>query len=559
MASSTATLARGATALAALALVSLAPATATADILLNELQADNEITIADDHDEYDDWVELVNTGTQAVDLTGYHLSDDDDLEEIHELPGPLSIAAGGRLLLWADGQVDQGPTHLPFRLSSSGETVTLLAPDGVTVVDRIEFPRQFPDHVFQRYPDAGSTWTWGRDPSPVAPNTAPHHGGFLVLNELMPRNQNVIQDDAGDFDPWLEIHNPLPIDVSLAGMTLHVAGGTTAPLPSLALAPRAYELVWCDGDAGQGAWHLPELLLAAGGGLELRAADGVTASEVIYPALDIDVAFARMPDGGPWQTTVMVTPGQTNPATGDPPLVINEFLARNDSGITDEAGDHEDWLELYNPGDTPVALAGLFLTDDLAVPDAWALPAIELAPREHVIVWCDDDEEEGALHASFKISADGEELGLYLGDELVDSIVFGPQATDVSTGRRVDAGLPWISFDEPTPGAPNQGTVAAPASAPAPAAVLLPPRPNPFNPHVELAWRQAEAGRTRLDVFDLRGRLVARLADRWFAPGDHALAWDGRDRRGRAAPSGVYVVQLRQGTMRASTRLTLAR
>ena len=557
MAPSTATLARAAAVLAALALVFLSPATTRADILLNELQADNENTIADDHDEYDDWFELVNTGAQAVDLTGYQLSDDDDLAETHVLPGPLSIAAGGRLLLWADGQVDQGPAHLPFRLSSSGETVTLLAPDGVTVIDQIEFPRQFPDHVFQRYPDAGSTWTWGRDPSPLAPNTAPRHGGFLVLNELMPKNQTVIQDDAGDYDDWLEIHNPLPIDVSLAGMTLHVAGGTTAPLPSLALAPQAYRLVWCDGDAGQGAWHLPELLMAAGGGLELRADDGVAASEVIYPALDTDHAQARMPDGGPWQTTVMVTPGQTNPATSDPLLVINEFLASNDTGIVDEAGDHEDWLELYNPGDAPVALAGLFLTDDLAVPDAWALPAIDLAPGEHLVVWCDDDEEEGPLHASFKISANGEELGLFLGDELIDSIVFGAQTTDVSTGRRVDAGLPWISFDEPSPGEPNQGAVAAPA--PTPASVLLAPRPNPFNPRVELAWRQAEAGWTRLDVFDLRGRLVARLADRWFAPGDHVLTWDGRDRRGRAAPSGVYTVQLRQGATRASARLTLAR
>jgi len=535
----------------------LLPASVSAAIIINELQSDNEQTVADDHGEFDDWIELLNTGSVTVDLTGYRISDDLDLADPYILPGPLTMAPGARLLLWADGQIGQGAAHLPFRLSSSGEAVSLITPDGLSIVDQLEYPRQFTDHVYQRYPDASAGWTWGRDPSPMAANLEPNHGGFLVLNELMPINSTVITDDAEEYEPWLEIHNPLLVPVDVSGMLLGAVAGDEFALPSLVLEPQAYVLVWLDGQPEQGVWHGPDLLSSSGGALLLAAADGVTASDVLYPALAADVALARMPDGGVWQSTVLVTPGQTNPATASPLLVINEFLASNDTGITDEAGDHEDWVELYNPGDAAVSLAGMFLTDDLSAPDAWPLPFLSLEAGDYLIIWCDNDPEEGALHTNFKLSASGEELALYLGDELVDSIVFGSQTTDVSTGRRVDAGLPWITFDEPTPGAANHPAVAAPV--PGPTATLLPPRPNPFNPRVELAWRAPAAGEVSLEILDLQGCRVAVLHQGWLPAGTQRVIWDGRDARGRNVPSGTYAVLLRQGGESSARTITLVR
>lgn len=536
-------------------------ATASADVhdlRINELQADNEQTIADDADEYDDWFELVNVGSTPVDLDGLCVTDDPDHEELHAIPGSLVVPAGGRIILWADGQPGQGIAHLPFRLSSSGEYLAVLDVDSTTVLDMVDFGRQFTDRVYQRYPDGSGDWTWGRDPSPNAQNTAPHHGGFLVLNELMPTNTEVIVDGAGDYDPWLELNNPLPIPVSLDGMTLRDAVGSPLPLAAIVMPAAGYQLLWLDGETAEGPDHIDALLNSQGGALVLAAVDAVVADDVIYPAIVADESYARIPDGGNWHTTVLVTPGQTNPGSLDPLLLINEFLASNLNGHTDEAGDAEDWVELYNPREEPLALAGISLTDDLTIPDRWFLPDMVLESHAFLLIWCDNDPEEGVLHATFKLSAAGEELGIFLGEELLDSIVFGAQTTDVSTGRRVDAGLPWVTFDPPTPGESNGGAVAAPDFE-AVRARLHEPFPNPFNPSVSVVYEAPKATTVALDVFDLQGHHVRTLVAGAVPAGRHTAIWYGNDGNGRALPSGVYGVRMCADGVTSVQRVTLVR
>lgn len=138
-------------------------------------------------------------------------------------------------------------------------------------------------------------------------------------------------------------------------------------------------------------------------------------------------------------------------------LCVNEFLALNDSTLADEFGEYDDWIELYNSGSSVVSLDGLFLTDDPAVPAGWQLPDTVLNPGEFLLVWADKDEEQGPLHADFKLSGGGEFIGLYDADGLspVDTLGFGPQVVDVSMGRRPDGSPSWVYLDPPTPGTSN--------------------------------------------------------------------------------------------------------
>ena len=46
-------------------------------------------------------------------------------------------------------------------------------------------------------------------------------------------------------------------------------------------------------------------------------------------------------------------------------LVINEFMASNQSSIVDEDGDSSDWLELFNANTEAISLSGHYLTDDV--------------------------------------------------------------------------------------------------------------------------------------------------------------------------------------------------
>jgi WD40 repeat protein len=91
------------------------------------------------------------------------------------------------------------------------------------------------------------------------------------------------------------------------------------------------------------------------------------------------------------------------------------------------------------------------------------------------------------------------------------------------------------------------------------AAVLHPARPNPFNPLTEIRFELAVAQRARLAIHDAAGRRVALLADGHRAAGAHRLRWNGLDQRGRAMPSGVYLVRLETGAGIEVRKISLVR
>jgi hypothetical protein len=145
-------------------------------------------------------------------------------------------------------------------------------------------------------------------------------------------------------------------------------------------------------------------------------------------------------------------------------ICINEFLAANSNNIADENGDHDDWIEIYNYGSTPVDIGGMYFTDDLENLQKSMMPQgfpefTTIPPGGFLILWADKEQEQGILHLDdVKLSGDGEDIGLtdVDGTTLIDSYTFGAQTTDVSEGRMPDGGDTWQNFDTPTPGAPNE-------------------------------------------------------------------------------------------------------
>ncbi len=83
--------------------------------------------------------------------------------------------------------------------------------------------------------------------------------------------------------------------------------------------------------------------------------------------------------------------------------------------------------------------------------------------------------------------------------------------------------------------------------------------PNPFNPRTTLSLTVARAQHVNLVVFDVRGRLVARLLDEDVPAGTHLVTWEGRDVQGRALPSGEYVARLVGDEGVSSTKVLLLR
>jgi len=88
---------------------------------------------------------------------------------------------------------------------------------------------------------------------------------------------------------------------------------------------------------------------------------------------------------------------------------------------------------------------------------------------------------------------------------------------------------------------------------------LLGATPNPFNPSTRIRFELAHAGGVEITIHDARGRLVRRLVAADLEPGEHALVWDGRDARGTAQSSGLYLYEVRGASWAARGRVTLAK
>jgi hypothetical protein len=84
-------------------------------------------------------------------------------------------------------------------------------------------------------------------------------------------------------------------------------------------------------------------------------------------------------------------------------------------------------------------------------------------------------------------------------------------------------------------------------------------RPNPFNPRTELVLELGRTSVVRLEVYDLRGRLICRLVDGAFNAGTHTVTWDGTDTHGRPVPSGRYFARLEAGGEVVTRSMTLVR
>ena len=195
---------------------------------------------------------------------------------------------------------DSGPPRtLAMSAEGGGWTVTL---PGQAAGTRIEaYARAaFADGRAAFHPEANLTAPWRLTVGgPVLPPLA----GPLALNELLADNQAGDKDDAGEREDWIELHNQSAEAVFLA--RYHLSDDPLDPwayaLPAVVLPPGGFYRVWCDGQTAQGPDHAPFKLAKGGETVQLSTRVSM-ADKVVFPALDADISWARVPDGaGDWR------------------------------------------------------------------------------------------------------------------------------------------------------------------------------------------------------------------------------------------------------------------
>nr|MDK2850544.1 hypothetical protein [Candidatus Cloacimonadota bacterium] len=81
--------------------------------------------------------------------------------------------------------------------------------------------------------------------------------------------------------------------------------------------------------------------------------------------------------------------------------------------------------------------------------------------------------------------------------------------------------------------------------------------PNPFNPVTNIRYSLKEAGRVKLNIYNLKGQLVKQLLDTEVSAGDHQVVWDGKDDRGNSVASGIYFYRMQAQNYQATNKMML--
>ena len=283
--------------------------------------------------------------------------------------------------------------------------------------------------------------------------------GQVVINEVLADNRGSVSNGE-EFPDYVELFNASSQAVNLGGMSLTDDAAQPRKFVFPANAPigaRGYVVVWCDKSTNAPGWHTGFGLGNPGDQVMLYAADGATRLDSITFGLQLpDHSIGRVPDATrPW-TLSPPTPGARNvgtPMGTGNALKINEWMA--------DDLPKEDWLEIYNGTNLPLALEGLVITDSLSAPTNRAIPSLSfIGANGFVQLLADDLALPGADHLDFKLSAaQGETLTLYARDRatVIDRVTFGAQVAHVSQGRLPDGGEDRVSFpvNRATPGASN--------------------------------------------------------------------------------------------------------
>ncbi len=481
----------------------------TAGVVINEVVSSNSESYLVPEYGSPDWIELHNDSDQPISLLGWGVTDNTkNSDKTFKLPD-VTIEPDGYLLLLGSDKKNRtdpvswdgkSPILLGFSLKSTGETIVLLSPS-MQEVDRLSVPELHSDISFARR--GNGTFGYCETPTPGAANLSeildtqppakedipPVPVTGLEISEVSPRNTQIFCGGCLKCD-WVELHNTTDRDIPIVSFTLcdELRDYDDANLSGVVPA-NGYLLVFCceKNCTTKDAHVCVELGVSRyGDTLYLFDGNGFELDRVTIPSMPYkDVTWARRADGtfGYCETP---TPNAANTAeiTNEPPvrqeepqdepddkseepvdptlharrptgLRISEALAKNTYSITDKTGERCDWVELYNASDSPIALAGWYLSDNPKNLTKWALPGDTSLPNgSYLVVFLSGKTDvTGELHASFSLS-EGETLYLYNDrTKELDWITVPALPDNVSIG--LDEFNNQVYYRYPTPGEPN--------------------------------------------------------------------------------------------------------
>jgi hypothetical protein len=358
-----------------------------------------------------DWVELINTGSTAVDLTAWQFVDNDATHTPYSIPAGVTIPAGGYLVL--------DEAQFGFGLGGADSARLLRADAGIA--DEYAWTTHAAPS-YGRCPDGTGNFITTSAVTKGAANDCPVATPMVVINE--------VESNGGTPGDWVELKNTgaTPLDISgwafIDGDPTHTP--FTLPTGSV-IVPGGYFVIE-EAQFGFGLGSADSANLA-------NAAGPVVSHSWAAHAL---VSWGRCPDGtGAFADTIASTKGAAN--TCGSPVVINE-VESND-------GTPGDWVELYNPAGSAADISGFTFRDsnDAA---GYVIPAGTVVPALGFLVL---DEATFGFGLG---TADSARLFGLDGTSLVSSYAWTAHATS-TYGRCPDGAGPFETTVASTKGSQN--------------------------------------------------------------------------------------------------------
>ena len=288
--------------------------------------------------------------------------------------------------------------------------------------------------------------------------------GRLIINEIMTQNVSFLTDASGNTPDWIELFNIGTTDVSLKGWYLsdNELDPDKYAFPDVTVKAGEYRVVFCDGqnyyDAEHDEIHAGFSLSSKGESLYLLSASGKLSHVDIGESLK-NISFGRVEDGRKddvYMWFAEPSPGRKNGGAYsenaedvvqkiESKMAVVEYCAANSVTLPAPDGGYYGFITVKNTSDEDVVLSDYALSDNPTKPDKWRFKSgISLKPGESIRVWCsglDTVDENGEMHASFKLNSNDKAISLALASIVVQEVVMSESVEGVyCTLNEIDGG-----------------------------------------------------------------------------------------------------------------------
>lgn len=296
------------------------------ELYISEAMADNISVLQDEDGDYVDWIELFNSGSEDVALSGFALCTNEDNLFQWRFPD-VKLKAGQYLVVFCSGKNrinTEGNLHTNFKINKDMENVYLTNPKG-QVLDMMAINRLSADYSCIR--QSHGSWAECDRPTPMFTNSDEGYAQFikthnkldeLIITEVMSRNENTLPDENGYFNDWIEIKNNSNKTLNLENYWLSDDSKNIRKwrFPSLSIEPGQYMILFLSpeyqDDQGEKYLHVHFALDGLGDELYLSNMDKTILQKVTIPELTTGITYGLVDGESGYFYFSHPTPGYTN-------------------------------------------------------------------------------------------------------------------------------------------------------------------------------------------------------------------------------------------------------